>query len=80
MEGMIDKDVGKTTQLERTQDCELEARFLKTKTRICDLFDNVANTNGPRRGMRRLRNIPEIRRLRSDSSELERLMGSNDDC
>ena len=50
-----------------------EYQVLKTKARISKLFDAVANSNWRRPGMRRVGDIPEIRRLRDCCNELERL-------
>ena len=63
----------------RYRDGDLEIQISETKTRIVELFGNATKTNGPRRGMRRLGDIPEVQSLRSDFSELERLQGVRDD-
>lgn len=77
---ILHQDVGNATQRYEFHNYELEAEILKTKTRIIDLFGNVSRSNGPRRGMRKIGNISEVRQLRKYSSELKRLMGLQSDC
>ena len=60
------------------QPYELHNRDMKireTKLRIYELFDSAFNSNGVRcGGMRKLKNIPEVRQLRNDSTTLEHLV------
>ncbi len=79
MQNILHQDVGKATQPYEFYNYELESQILKTKTRIIDLIYDMSNSIGPRRGMRKIGNISEIRQLRNYSSELKRLVGLQND-